>query len=422
MKHYTKLVIYLISIITMITLCGYVNGWMKVNGQSDGYEEIFAIATHTTQPVVAIAGRLTSIGESALVVENLDTGTQTIVDSGIRPRSVSWSPDNTKIVSSVNTGLKSEYRVYDANNFQLLSSVEHGALLDFGVSWSQDSTMIAAPTVIGNSSTAGFSIVDVLSGEIVSTFETDPTLYGRVLAVGWGVDGVYVLYESSQIGIWDISQGVQTEVLVISDIANPLRISPDRNLIAVASYSTNIYIINTNTNQLINTLQTADPVSAIEWSSDSMQLVSFSSGLNGGTITVWNTSDGTRVFDESVNTFIRTDSLSWLGEEIVYGTSETGQITLRSITNVTTNLILTSICSPSSDVTRVWRVRNTNPDPVDFTWDVVGTDQTGSGTVPNGSEENPGEITFETTAVAASDTVAISVDGTVQDTVSSVIC
>ena len=82
-------------------------------------------------------------------------------------------------------------------------------------------------------------------------------------------------------------------------------------------------------------------------------------------------------------------------------------------------LRLTSLCSANPDSIRVWRVRNTNPDPVDFTWDVVGTDQTGSGTVPGGSEENPGEVTFETNAVATSDTVTISVDGTVQDTVSS---
>jgi predicted outer membrane repeat protein len=82
-------------------------------------------------------------------------------------------------------------------------------------------------------------------------------------------------------------------------------------------------------------------------------------------------------------------------------------------------LQLTSFCSSEINNLRVWKIYNTNSTPINFTWNVIGTDQTGSATVPGGSEASPGEITFETMAVAASDTVTISVDGTVQDTVSS---
>lgn len=78
-------------------------------------------------------------------------------------------------------------------------------------------------------------------------------------------------------------------------------------------------------------------------------------------------------------------------------------------------LRLTSLCSPSPDTIRVWRVRNTNPDPVDFTWDVVGTDQTGFATVPGGSVDNPGEVTFETVAVDGPNTTRIFVNGEQQD-------
>ena len=80
------------------------------------------------------------------------------------------------------------------------------------------------------------------------------------------------------------------------------------------------------------------------------------------------------------------------------------------------DLSLTSLCSPDPDTVRLWRVGNTNPDPVDFTWDVVGTDQTGSGTVPGGTEETPGEVIFETVAVDGSpNTVRIFVGGQLQD-------
>jgi len=80
-----------------------------------------------------------------------------------------------------------------------------------------------------------------------------------------------------------------------------------------------------------------------------------------------------------------------------------------------TQLRLTSLCSPDPDRIRVWRVRNTNPDPVDFTWDVVGTDQTGSGTVPGGSEATPGEVTFQTVTVDGPNTTRIFVDGEQQN-------
>ncbi|MEO0562532.1 MAG: hypothetical protein AAF125_10480 [Chloroflexota bacterium] len=80
-----------------------------------------------------------------------------------------------------------------------------------------------------------------------------------------------------------------------------------------------------------------------------------------------------------------------------------------------TNLRLTSLCSPDPNTVRIWRVRNTNTNPVDFTWDVVGTDQTGSGTVPGGSADNPGEVTFETVAVDGPNTTRIFVNGEQQD-------
>jgi len=90
----------------------------------------------------------------------------------------------------------------------------------------------------------------------------------------------------------------------------------------------------------------------------------------------------------------------------------------RSADSVVTrdNLTLTPVCSINPDTTRIWRVRNTNPDPVSFTWEVVGTGQTGSGTVPGSTAAIPGEITFETQTVPDSpNTVRILVNGTEQN-------
>jgi pimeloyl-ACP methyl ester carboxylesterase len=82
-------------------------------------------------------------------------------------------------------------------------------------------------------------------------------------------------------------------------------------------------------------------------------------------------------------------------------------------------LKLTSMCSPNPPSYRVWRVRNSNPFPLNFTWDVYGTVQTSSGTVPAMSGSMPGEITFQTTTVAGSNTVRIFVNGVLHDTKAS---
>lgn len=49
---------------------------------------------------------------------------------------------------------------------------------------------------------------------------------------------------------------------------------------------------------------------------------------------------------------------------------------------------------------------------IDFTWEVVQTSETGTGSVPAGTTENPGVVTFETQTVSGSlGTVRIFVNG-----------
>jgi hypothetical protein len=83
------------------------------------------------------------------------------------------------------------------------------------------------------------------------------------------------------------------------------------------------------------------------------------------------------------------------------------------------NLLLTSMCSPDPTSYRVWRVRNSNPYPVNFTWDVYGTAQTGSGTVPAANGSTPGETFFQTVTVAGANTTRIFVNGVLNNTKAS---
>jgi hypothetical protein len=72
----------------------------------------------------------------------------------------------------------------------------------------------------------------------------------------------------------------------------------------------------------------------------------------------------------------------------------------------TPTLELTSVCGKTTKKKLTWRVHNPNPFPVDFTWRVRGTDQTGSGTAPA-----DGDTRFKTRRVAGPNTTKLFVNG-----------
>ncbi len=86
----------------------------------------------------------------------------------------------------------------------------------------------------------------------------------------------------------------------------------------------------------------------------------------------------------------RTVQTMWNGNDNNFLTSAAfGRLKLLPASNTT--VTLTSLCSNNPAVTRRWRVRSTYTTPVNFTWDIYGSAQTGSGTVPAN-----GTVIFET--------------------------
>jgi hypothetical protein len=68
----------------------------------------------------------------------------------------------------------------------------------------------------------------------------------------------------------------------------------------------------------------------------------------------------------------------------------------------------------------VCRVRNLNAYPVNFTWNVAGTSQSGSGSVPAANGSVQGETFFQTVTVPNNaNTTRIYVNGVLQDTKAS---
>jgi outer membrane biosynthesis protein TonB len=83
-------------------------------------------------------------------------------------------------------------------------------------------------------------------------------------------------------------------------------------------------------------------------------------------------------------------------------------------------LQLSAVCSRDPAVHRVWRVQNANGQAVDFTWEVAGSGQSGSGTVPAANCGVPGEAFFNSNTEPDDNTMRIYVDGELQDTKASI--
>jgi WD40 repeat protein len=84
-------------------------------------------------------------------------------------------------------------------------------------------------------------------------------------------------------------------------------------------------------------------------------------------------------------------------------------------------LRLTSMCSNNPGQYRVWRVRNSNPSEVVFTWAVYNspTGQNGFSIAPAANGSTPGEVTFITGTESGANTLRIFVNGVLQDTKAS---
>ena len=68
-----------------------------------------------------------------------------------------------------------------------------------------------------------------------------------------------------------------------------------------------------------------------------------------------------------------------------------------------------------TDPTRTWQIDNQNPFPITFDWQLLGSSETGSATVPAASG-TPGQTTFVTTTISGPNIVQIRVGSDVHDT------
>jgi TadE-like protein/PA14 domain len=82
----------------------------------------------------------------------------------------------------------------------------------------------------------------------------------------------------------------------------------------------------------------------------------------------------------------------------------------------TDKLKLFTQCTHDPATIREWKVTNTNPNPVTFNWQIVGSTANGTKTVPAAGGSGPGQVVFWTPFQPTGNTLNIFVSGRLQDT------
>jgi hypothetical protein len=130
-------------------------------------------------------------------------------------------------------------------------------------------------------------------------------------------------------------------------------------------------------------------------------------GSSGGTLTWNNLAPGSYTVTETDPGTLWTTTV--ISSPVTVEGGSTAQVSVNNTHAAYIPLLLTSMCSDDPTVTRRWRVRNSNPYDVEFTYLVYGTSQTGTYVAPANSD-----FFFETTTVPGPNTTIIYVNGAQQ--------
>lgn len=194
---------------------------------------------------------------------------------------LSWSPDNTKIVSGSSDAT---VRIWDVDAAQEIVSfdvVQEGNVVH-SVAWSPDGQWVAS----GSDGLLNIWNADTLSLEM--TLEGHS---GGVLALAWSPDGKYLASggEQSEVYIWNIASGGKR----VSELdgggdwgyAYALAWSPDGNYLAISGGASDIFIWDTSPWREIAALSGHTfGVFDLFWAADSTLLFS---GSWDGTVRIW---------------------------------------------------------------------------------------------------------------------------------------
>jgi hypothetical protein len=294
----------------------------------------------------------------------------------------------------------------------------------------------------------------------------DDVYGGRISSVAWSPDGRYLahgVYRGGETGhdvvVWDTTQldpGINSQPSFALLGGEPVQVAwRDANTLASFG-SGGVSIFDVPTRQLIVFIPNPSGLvwSGGDWSPDGTRLIASGSNQSASepAIQIWDVSNlpayETIFYQEGV---IGGD-IHWLPSGLFYTSfggirrdgeflapqltataqatptftpapTETPTPTLTPTPAATPTpapfqrLRLTSLCSANPAAYRLWRIRNSNPVDVVFTWDVYRspTEQNGFGVAPPAVNGVASEVIISTVAEAGANTLRLFVDGAQQD-------
>lgn len=133
------------------------------------------------------------------------------------------------------------------------------------------------------------SVLDILSGDIVYTYNSDSDIYDPENAIVWSPDSKKIAFSVPDHGISVIDINTGKNIASLSDFINPpidLSWSPDgKRILATGDYGNGIRRWRLDTNQWVRLWDPAlQPASSIEWSPNGKNIAS---GHYGGNVCIW---------------------------------------------------------------------------------------------------------------------------------------
>lgn len=339
------------------------------------------IAWHPTESeILAVSSRMQGVQ-----IINVVTG-EVITEIATDPitYSVAFSPDGEHIVTGYGTlddSASTKGRIVVTNISSGLSPVEFQLVPHrvTQVEWQPGGNTIAGLNIgdIGEvvvwDATTGLVISRISQKEEFEDEYGFTSIAGHISSFIWTRSGKEIIVARGiQLTMFDSETYVSLAESDYLSVTRDLAVNLEHDLIAVANgHNQQIEILSALTLEIVQIIETETDVEYLAWSADSNQLI--------------------------------------------YG-DEQGQITVVDVdVTITNTLQLIPVCSPDPTRVRVWQVLNPNPPALDFTWELGDTSQVGSSTVPGGTADAPGQITFQTTTIEGANTALLLVNGVLND-------
>ncbi|MFN8360189.1 MAG: T9SS type A sorting domain-containing protein [Candidatus Kapaibacterium sp.] len=176
-----------------------------------------------------------------------------------RVKTVAWSPDGTKIVT---TSTDQTAKIWSAATGALLYTIQ-GIDYVSNFCWSYDGTKLA-----GTIKDSSVTIWSAINGNVLFTLDQYPSYIQRV---SWSPDGskIAISYGDSATVIWSGSSAIKLLTLdKLSGYINVLRWSPDGTKIAVAGSRARVNFWSSITGEWLYFVDHTGSVNDVDWSPD----------------------------------------------------------------------------------------------------------------------------------------------------------